>query len=129
MRLLLDTCTFLWIVLEPTRLSARATQLFTDPGNSCFLSAVSSWEIAVKYGLGQISLQQPPQVLVPAQRLIHGIGPLPLNEDEAVYVPSLPRLHKDPFDRMLICQAIVHDLVILTPDSAIRQYRPVRTDW
>jgi PIN domain nuclease of toxin-antitoxin system len=129
MRLLLDTCTFLWIVLDPTRLSARASQLFTDPVNSCFLSAVSSWEIAVKFGLGRVSLQQPPQILVPAQRLIHGIVPLPLNEEEAVYAPNLPQLHKDPFDRMLICQAIVQGLTILTPDLQIRQYPLVQTDW
>lgn len=68
MKLLLDTCTFLWVVLEPAKLSPRCVDLFTDPANSCFLSAVSAWEIAVKHGLGQIVLRQPPHVFVPSAR-------------------------------------------------------------
>ena len=129
MRVLLDTCTFLWIVLDPARLSPKAARIFADPGDICFLSSVSAWEIGVKWAAGRLSLQLAPELLVPTQREIHGILSLPLSEAEATYVPNLPTPHKDPFDRMLICQAIVQDLVLLTPDPAIRQYPVVRTDW
>ncbi len=75
MNLLLDTCTFLWVVLEPARLSTRASQLFTDRANTCALSAVSAWEITVKYGLGKLELTVPPASFVPEQRERHGISP------------------------------------------------------
>lgn len=129
MNLLLDTCTFLWVVLEPARLSAHVTRLVADPGNTVFLSTVSAWEIAVVYALGRVTLQQPAEIFVPTQRQNHGIDLLPLSEAAALYVPNMPPIHRDPFDRMLICQAIVHDLVLLTPDPLIRQYPQVRTEW
>lgn len=129
MNLLLDSCTFLWLIAHPARLSTNAVQLFTDPANISYLSVVSVWEIAVQYSLGRITFQQPPQVFVPTQRRNHGVELLPLSEEATLYVPNLPRLHRDPFDRMLICQAIVQDFVILTPDQQIRQYPVVRTDW
>ncbi len=128
MRYLLDTCTFLWLTLEPAKLSSKAVQVITDPANSVFLSAVSTWEIALLYALGRITLQNPPAVFVPQQRSQHGVLPLPLQEEATLVLPSLPALHKDPFDRMLVCQAIQDNLVILTPDSLIRQYA-VQTDW
>ena len=129
MNLLLDTCTFLWIVLDPTQLSTRAALLVQDPTNRLFLSGVSGWEIAVAYGLGRVLLQVSPELFVPSQRSLHGIDPLPLTESEALRVVTLPRIHKDPFDRMLICQAISHNFVLLTPDSLIRQYPGVQVDW
>jgi PIN domain nuclease of toxin-antitoxin system len=129
MNLLLDTCTFLWIVLEPGKLSARASQLFTDRSNTCFLSSVSAWEIAVKYGLGKLVLVDPPASFVPTQRAQHGITSLPLLESQAARVADLPPLHKDPFDRMLICQALDLGWTILTPDPEIRRYPSVATDW
>jgi PIN domain nuclease of toxin-antitoxin system len=128
MRLLLDTATFLWVISDAPELSARARELFADPGNEIYLSAVSSWEIAVKYALGRLPLREPPERFVPAQREQHGIEPLPLDEEAALHLARLPLLHKDPFDRMLVCQAIVHGLAILTPDKLVNQY-PVRTMW
>lgn len=128
MNLLLDTCTFLRLVLEPARLSPGAGRLLADPANRVYLCVVSAWEIAVKYSLGQISLQQPPKQWIPDQRVKHWIHSLDLIEPVSLYVPTLPRVHKDPFDRMLVCQAIVGSLVILTPDPHIRQY-PVQTAW
>jgi len=92
------------------------------------LSAVSSWEIAVKFGLGRLSLPSPPSKFVPDQRRLRGVESLPLEEDAVLHVQRLPRLHNDPFDRMLVCQALVHGLVILTPDELITQY-PARTLW
>ncbi len=129
MNLLLDTCTFLWIVLDPAQLSSRAAVLVQDPTNRLFLSAVSAWEIAVVHGLGRVSLQVSPDQFVPSQRTLHGIDPLPLTEAEALQVVTLPLIHKDPFDRMLICQALANNLVLLTPDSLIRQYPGIQVEW
>ncbi len=128
MRLLLDTCTFLWILADSPELSLEALDLFTAPENEVFLSAVSTWEISVKHALGRLPLPEPPTKLVPTMRDAHGIDSLSLDEESTLYVPRLPPHHKDPFDRMLICQAIVHNLVILTPDESIHRY-PVKTRW
>jgi PIN domain nuclease of toxin-antitoxin system len=128
-KILLDTSTFLWVTLGAPQLSARAHQLFKDPGNEVYLSAASAWEMSVKFTLGRLPLPEPPERFVPEQRRLHGVLSLGLDEEAAVHEASLPPLHRDPFDRMLICQAIVHDLVILTPDDEIRKYPGVRTDW
>ena len=128
MRLLLDTCTFLWIVGGARELSPRARQLFTDPANEAFLSAASAWEIAVKHRLGKLPLPKPPDEFVPVQRAAHGIEPLPVDEDAALHVAKLPDLHRDPFDRMLVAQALIGGLAVLTPDDAVRQY-PIRALW
>ena len=128
MKLLLDTSTFLWIANDAPELSAHARELFVDPGNEVYLSSVSAWEMAVKYALGRLPMPEPPAPFVRLQREQHGIEPLPLEEEAALHLTRLPPLHKDPFDRMLICQAIVHGLVILTQDQLIYQY-PVRTAW
>ena len=128
MRLLLDTCTFLWIVGGDRALSSTAVRLFAAPENEVYFSAVSAWEIAVKHQLGRLLLPEPPDRFVPAQRGAHAIEPLPLDEECALHLARLPALHRDPFDRMLVCQAIVHGLTILTPDPLIAQY-PARTMW
>lgn len=128
MRILLDTCTFLWIIADAPDLSKRAREVFVDPENEVFLSAVSVWEISVKHGLGRLPLPEPPERFVPLQRERHGIDVLPLEEEAALYLNRLPSSHRDPFDRMLICQAIVHGMVILTPDELVTQY-PVLSIW
>ena len=128
MRILLDTCTFLWIITNDPELSDRARELFVDPSNDVFLSSVSAWEISVKYTLGKLPLPEIPDRFIPAQRELHEVESLSLDEKSALQLTKLPDFHKDPFDRMLICQAIVHGLVILTPDELISQY-PARTIW
>ena len=128
MRILLDTCAFLWIIADAPELSKRARELFPDPANEVFLSAVSTWEIAIKHALGRLPLPVSPDAFIPAQRELHGIETLPLEEEATLHLTRLPGLHQDPFDRMLICQAIAHGLVILTPDNLISQY-PVRSVW
>jgi PIN domain nuclease of toxin-antitoxin system len=122
MRLLLDTCTFLWIVGGASDLSPRARQLVTDPDNEVYLSAASAWEIAVKNRLGRLPLPEPPDRFVPRAREAHGIERLDIGEEAALHVARLPDIHRDPFDRMLIAQALVGGLSILTPDEALRQY-------
>ena len=128
MKLLLDTCTFLWVLLDAPQLSDDARRLFRDPGNEVLLSSVSAWEIAVKYTLGRLPLPEPPERYVPRQRDAHGIASLPLDEDAALHVARLPNLHSDPFDRMLICQAMLNGLTLVTPDRDIARY-PVRIAW
>jgi len=128
MKILLDTCAFLWIISDAPELSESARLLFVDPANEIYLSAVSAWEIAVKNALGRLPLPEPPERFIPARRKQHGIDTLPLEEEAALHLIRLPPYHQDPFDRMLICQAVVHSMVILTPDELILQY-PVRTTW
>jgi len=128
MRVLLDTSTFLWVISDAPELSGHARELFVDPGNEVYLSSVSAWEMAIKHALGRLPLPEPPERFVPSQRKQHGIEPLQLDEEAALHLTRLPPLHKDPFDRMLVCQAIVHNFVILTPDQLVNQY-PVRTMW
>jgi PIN domain nuclease of toxin-antitoxin system len=128
MNLLLDTCTFLWLIADSAALSASTRTLFADPANEVYLSAVSTWEIVAKHRLGRLPLPEPPQQFVPKQRELHQIRSLPLDEEAVLQLAKLPDYHKDPFDRMLICQGIAHGLTILTPDPAITQY-PVRAVW
>lgn len=128
MRLLLDTCTFLWIVAGAPELSDVARTHFRDAGNEVYLSAVSTWEIAVRHRLGKLPLPAPAEQFVPKERVQHGIESLALDEASTTHLYRLPPLHRDLFDRMLVCQAIEHGLTIVTPDPLISQY-PVRTVW
>jgi PIN domain nuclease of toxin-antitoxin system len=89
---------------------------------------VSVWEIASKHRAGRLPLPEPPDRLVPAERGVRGIAPLAFDEESALQVLRLPVLHRDPFDRMLISQAIALGLAIVTPDPQIAQY-PVRVIW
>ncbi len=129
MNLLLDTSTFLWITLDSPRLSATARRLFLDSSNQAYLSTASVWEIVVKHSLGKLPLPQSAPNFVPQQRIAHGILPLPLHEEAVLELPKLPDIHNDPFDRMLICQAMFHGFSLLTPDTNIRQYATVTTIW
>ncbi len=126
-RLLLDTCTFLWWAGGGT-LSAGATAAVQEPSNDVFLSAVSVWEIVTKHQAGRLPLPEPPDRLIPTERSLRGVTPLPFDEESALQGTRLPPLHRDPFDRMLIAQAIALGLAIVTPDPAITQY-PVRVIW
>lgn len=128
MKLLLDTCTFLWVTRGDAQLSPAAAALFRDPANEVFLSAVSAWEIAVKHHLGKLPLADAPARYVPRERERHGIEALALGEAETLMLDRLPLMHTDPFDRLLVCQAIQHGLTLLTPDPQIHRY-PVAVHW
>jgi len=128
MKLLVDTCTFLWIVGGGGALPPRIRVLYLSPENDVYLSAVSAWEIALKHAAGRLPLPEAPEKLVPSERDRRGMSALPLDEEAALHLLRLPPLHRDPFDRMLVSQAIVHGLVILTPDRLVSQY-PARTMW
>ena len=127
MRLLLDTCTFLWLA-GGSSLSTPAAASIRDPSNEVFLSAVSAWEIASKYRAARLPLPESPDSLIPTERELRGVRALAFDEESALQVLRLPPLHRDPFDRMLISQAIAGSLIIVTPDPLITQY-PVRVIW
>ena len=128
MKILVDTCTFLWIATESPRLGKTAAALFLDPDNERYLSAASAWEIGIKHAAGRLPLPERPDVFVPMIREASGIASLDIDEESALHAGRLPGLHSDPFDRMLIAQAIVHGMAILTPDPEIEQYA-VRVLW
>lgn len=126
--LLLDTSAFLWLAWDSPRLSSAARAAYQAPDAEVFLSAASVWEITVKHGLGKLPLPDAPDRLVPRLREAMGLRPLPISEEAALCVGRLPALHRDPFDRMLVAQAIAHGLVLLTSDAMLQQY-PARTLW
>lgn len=130
MRLILDTCTFLWLASAEHRLSETARTRIADPANEVFLSAVSAWEIAVKHGLGKLVLPQglSPREFIPEARRRHGVESLRIGEMDTFELTRLPPLHADPFDRMLVCQAIANQMAIVTPDPRIAQY-PIGVQW
>jgi PIN domain nuclease of toxin-antitoxin system len=122
MKILLDTCEFLWLVVGDAKMSAMVSAAIRDPDNEVFLSVVSFWEISIKFNLGKLSLPQPPAQFIPQQREKHLLAPRPLNESAVAQLGGLPALHRDPFDRMLICQALAHGLKLASSDPLIPQY-------
>jgi PIN domain nuclease of toxin-antitoxin system len=128
MKLLLDTCTFLWIASASPQLSKAAAEAFLDRNNERYLSAASAWEIGLKNAAGRLPLGDKPDVFVPRVREASGIEVLDVDEVCALHAARLPPLHTDPFDRMLVAQAIVNGMTILTPDSEIERYA-VRVLW
>jgi PIN domain nuclease of toxin-antitoxin system len=127
-RLLLDTCAFLWFQADSPELSPVVRAQILDPANEVYLSAVSVWEIAREYAQGRISLPSHPSTLIPAIRQDSGIESLSFTESDALAAEKLQLFHKDPFDRMLIAQALMGGLVIVTSDRAFEPY-PVRVIW
>lgn len=128
MRILVDTCVFLWLAADAPSLSSSAKAACIDPANDVYFSAVSAWEIAIKVRLGRLPLPAPPQEYVASRREWLGIERLDLDEVAAAHTFLLADLHRDPFDRALIAQAIVNGLTLITPDPLIRAY-PVPTFW
>ena len=126
MRLLLDTNVFLWLITGDQRLSEPMQSEVLDPLNDVYLSVVSVWEASVKYQIGRLPLPQPPWDYLPVQRERHQIASLPLDEACVSRLSELPPLHRDPFDRMLVCQALERQLTIFTVDDMVRAY-PVPT--
>jgi PIN domain nuclease of toxin-antitoxin system len=122
MRLLLDTHIFLWYIAADSRLPAPFRVAVQDPANEVFLSVASVWEAVVKHSLGKLPLPSSPESYLPAQRQLHGIASLPIDEGAMSHLAKLPPLHRDPFDRVLLAQALQQDLTILTVDQALRGY-------
>lgn len=126
MKLLLDTHLLLWAAGMPDRLSAEARALIDMPENELFFSAASLWEIAIKAGLGRADFQVDARVLRRGL-LDNGYGELAVASEHAVETVSLPAIHKDPFDRILVAQAMVEGITLLTADPLVAEYPgPVR---
>jgi PIN domain nuclease of toxin-antitoxin system len=127
MRLLLDTHTFVWWDSDPARLSAVALAALRDPANTVWLSVVSVWEILIKAQLGKLSVRLPLPDIV-AQQQANGLQVLPVTLPHSLTLEGLPPIHKDPFDRLLIAQAIVEGAQLVSADHVFVQY-PVRLLW
>jgi PIN domain nuclease of toxin-antitoxin system len=126
MKLLLDTHLLLWAAGNPGALSTEARGLLEDPRNALLFSAASLWEVAIKRGMGRSDFRVDPRQLR-RSLLDNGYGELPIAGEHAVAVDALPPLHKDPFDRMLVAQAMVEGVLLLTSDLLVAQYPgPVR---
>ncbi|HWZ42707.1 MAG TPA: type II toxin-antitoxin system VapC family toxin [Candidatus Saccharimonadales bacterium] len=127
MKLLLDTHLLLWAASQSNRLSANARKLIGNPENEVLFSAASLWEVAIKRGLGRHDFQVDPRLLRRGL-LDNGYGELPIVSDHVVAIEGLPAIHKDPFDRILVAQATVEGITLLTTDSLVGQYPgPIRT--
>jgi PIN domain nuclease of toxin-antitoxin system len=122
MKLLLDTHIFIWYVRNAPELPDVIRDAIRDPGNEIFLSVVSLWESIIKFQLGKLPLPEPPQTFLPRLRDQHLIHSLLVDEPSVLQLAELPPLHRDPFDRLLICQAIQHGLFIATVDQAFAAY-------
>jgi PIN domain nuclease of toxin-antitoxin system len=122
MKLLLDTHTFLWWITDDPQISAKALELIGDSQNNLYWSAASSWEVAIKYALGRLPLPDTPAIFLPTELGKNRIETLPIVDTHAFQAGQLPRHHRDPFDRMLVAQADVETLGIISNDPKIRLY-------
>lgn len=126
MRVVLDTHAFLWFVGDEPRLSENARALIEDRATNPFLSIASVWEMAIKVGLGKLTPHVPFPMLISEQLNENGIALLDITVDHALHVAQLPFHHRDPFDRMLIAQAITEGLPIISADSVFDTYSVTR---
>ncbi len=125
---LLDTHVFIWWIMDSPQLPGRVREIIADGANKLFLSAASCWEIAIKAGLGKIILPQQPDKFIVEQMALNAVRALPVEARHALHVFHLPSLHRDPFDRIIIAQALVDKIPIITSDALIRKYK-VPTIW
>ena len=128
MKLLLDTCVFLWLMMDSKKISPTLREILANPANRRYLSAVSVWEAVVKWQNGKLHLPKAPVEFFKETRTRGKVRPLVLEDEAVLQLAKLPKLHNDPFDRMLICQAIENGMTIVTPDELIGQY-PIKTLW
>ena len=128
MRLLLDTHTFLWFILNDPLLSIRARDLIIEPANEIEISPASYWEIAIKISIGKYSLSEPLEDFVTREVATNQFRILPIEPRHVAPLTSLPFHHRDPFDRLMIAQAMVEQIPIISADAAFDDY-PVTRLW
>ena len=128
MTLLLDTQAFLWVAIDDEQMPRSLKAVLRDPAHDLYLSAISSWEITVKATAGKLRLPMTAWAFILESRERLGVQALSLQETAVAHVTKLPEIHRDPFDRMLVCQAIQHNMTIVTSDAQIKRY-PVKTLW
>ena len=122
MKILLDTHAFLWWNEASPRLSKKALVLLSDPANTLLVSVVSAWELVLKTQTGKMRLSESPSVYVPTRMAHYAMESLPVTLTHALACESLPRHHRDPFDRLLIAQATIEGVPIVTADQEFRRY-------
>ena len=127
MKLLLDSHTFLWWNNEPDKLSSRILEMCKDPKNTLFVSVASIWEIQIKFQLGKLHIHKPLAEII-RQEQENGVEILGIEPDHIYALESLPAHHKDPFDRLLVAQAIVEEAVLVSADPLVKQYS-IKTEW
>lgn len=131
MSLLLDTCAFIWWMTDDPSLGRASAAAIRNPRQTCCLSAVSIWEMLVKQAAGKLHIdasKQPTFDYLIALCAENRIDVVPVTACDVRHVSTLPNIHRDPFDRLLICQAIEHGYTLVTPDPNIRRY-PIKTLW
>lgn len=129
MRLLLDTHVFLWLISGSPEIPPTVLSTIRDPRNQVFLSVASVWESIVKFQLGKLALPEPPETFLPAQRERHQVSSLAIEEADLSHLAALPPIHRDPFDRILMAQALRSSLVFVTVDARIRAYPVTLMVW
>lgn len=122
MKLLLDTHCWLWLVAEPEKLRRDIVEMVIAESNEVYVSAVTAWEIAIKHALGKLSLPAAPTEYVPQRMSMLGHLPLPIEQRHALHVGDLPLHHRDPFDRMLVAQAQIEGMHLVTADRLVAAY-------
>ena len=128
MKVLLDTRVFLWRITNDPRISLKVSAIMEDGGKELFLSAASIWEIVIKSRLGRLQLPENPDSYLAEQMALNAVEPLSITIPHALRVYNLPDIHKDPFDRIMISQALLEDMPMLTRDDCIPKYG-VQTIW
>jgi PIN domain nuclease of toxin-antitoxin system len=129
MRLLADTHVFLWYASGSERIPPAVRTALQDPQNDVYLSVASIWETIIKHQLGRLPLPEHPATYLPQQRVRHGFDSLPIDEGCMVHLASLPPHHRDPFDRVILAQAIQHQLVVVSVDEIFRSYTIPLLEW
>jgi PIN domain nuclease of toxin-antitoxin system len=127
-KLLLDTCALIWLAGEPNRLSKAASNAIDDAANSLHLSQTSIWEIVLKYSAGKLPLPAPPRIWIPKQITFFRIETIPISTEALLRSGELPRVHNDPFDRLIAAQALLEDFSVISPDPPFRAFG-VRCIW
>ncbi len=128
MRVLLDTHAFLWWIADDDRLGANARETIGSADHEVFMSAASVWEIVTKTRLGRLPIPRPIEDFIASQLEANAFQPLAITIRHALELDGLPDLHRDPFDRMLVAQALAEEMPLVTGDQAVRAY-PVTTIW
>ena len=122
MRYLLDTHAFLWFVLDDQRISTKAKSIIKDSKNEIYFSAASAWEMSIKIRLGRLTIEEDLEPFIIKQLAENNFSTLSITIFHSIYTSKLPNIHKDPFDRMIVAQAQVEDLSIISKDKNIKKY-------
>jgi PIN domain nuclease of toxin-antitoxin system len=126
---LLDTCTLLWLVADPSKLSDRSKELLSKEDEPLFVSAITAFEIGLKHRKGRLSLPMEADVWYEQALAFHGVGEIQVSGQIAARSTMLPDLHSDPCDRIIVATAQLQDLTVLTPDDHIKAYPDIKVVW